>query len=330
MLALLLGLIALGLAPQSAPQTGPPATAARDADLYRAITGRVGRGESYYSAAPAEHRRLGYPLKPFVTVRPPLLAEATASIGATAAGLALRLTVLFTLIAFALRLRQEPVPVPARMAAIALAAASLVVFAQPDLAVWHEIWAGLLVTLALALRTPRHWLASAVIGSIAATLRELAIPFVLVMAFAAIVERRRAEAIGWGIALIVSALLLADHAREVAMVVLDTDRVSPGWVGGGWSTVLSMLGKASIFTLAPDWVVAVLVPLALLGWAGLRSQLGLRAALWTGGMAAAFALVGRPDNIYWGAMIAPVLPVGLAFAPAAVRDLVKAARGGQG
>ncbi len=45
-----------------------------DVDLYRSIAARVANGESYYFAAAAEHRAAQYPLYPFYTVRPPVLA----------------------------------------------------------------------------------------------------------------------------------------------------------------------------------------------------------------------------------------------------------------
>jgi hypothetical protein len=36
-------------------------------------------------------------------------------------------------------------------------------------------------------------------------------------------------------------------------------------------------------------------------------------------------VVGRPDNEYWGELWAPLLPLGLALAPAALGDLAKQA-----
>jgi hypothetical protein len=36
-------------------------------------------------------------------------------------------------------------------------------------------------------------------------------------------------------------------------------------------------------------------------------------------------IIGRPDNFYWAIMLAPLLPIGLAFAPAALRDLIRSA-----
>ncbi|GJE26728.1 hypothetical protein [Methylobacterium organophilum] len=40
-----------------------------------------------------------------------------------------------------------------------------------------------------------------------------------------------------------------------------------------------------------------------------------------GGYLCAFMLVGRPDDTYWILMVGPLLMPGLAFAPAALRDL---------
>ncbi len=40
-----------------------------------------------------------------------------------------------------------------------------------------------------------------------------------------------------------------------------------------------------------------------------------------------FMAVGRPDNYYWGMIFAPLLTMGLPFAPAALDDLVRSAVG---
>ena len=41
--------------------------------------------------------------------------------------------------------------------------------------------------------------------------------------------------------------------------------------------------------------------------------------------AALISLFGRVDTFYWGLMVAPVILVGLAFAPDGVSDLIRAA-----
>src|SRR3546814_12079814 len=52
-----------------------------DHALYARIAQRVAAGESYYTAAAAEHRSGHYPLRPFVTVRLPTLAHIVPPLG---------------------------------------------------------------------------------------------------------------------------------------------------------------------------------------------------------------------------------------------------------
>ncbi len=330
-LALVAALSAYGVVATANPQ---PALAAvtdpikHDAELYRAVAARVAQGENYYRAAAAEQRARGFPLKPFLTVRPPLLASVTAASGGSEAmGWALRLLVLATLAAMIVRLRTAIAHATVRLAAIALSALSLFVVAQPDLAVWHEAWAATLIALSLALHRPGRWLPSVLVALIGACLRELAIPFLFVMAFAATIERRGREAAGWATAIVIAAAALALHAYDVGLVVTATDVQSPGWSGaGGWPFVITMMAKSSVFALLPLWLTALLVPLALLGWAGLHHPFAMRALLWIGGMMAVFTLFGRPDNFYWGMMLGTLLPMGLAFTPSALADLLARAR----
>jgi hypothetical protein len=63
----------------------------------------------------------------------------------------------------------------------------------------------------------------------------------------------------------------------------------------------------------------------VLGWSGWRSPAGSFATLLYLGYGAAFMIAGRNDNFYWGAMIAPTMFIGLAFAPIALRGLLTAA-----
>ena len=38
-----------------------------------------------------------------------------------------------------------------------------------------------------------------------------------------------------------------------------------------------------------------------------------------------FMIAGRPENWYWGALVSPLLLVGLAFTPMALKSLVRSA-----
>jgi hypothetical protein len=300
----------------------------RDADLYRAIAIRIGQGDSYYAAAAAEHRARGFPLKPFITIRPPLLASFTALVGGPEIiGWMFQALVFVTLVLLAIRLQAIILRPAPRIAAIGLAALATLAMAQPELAIWHEAWAATLIALSLAVHRPDRWGLSLAAGLAAALLRELAIPFLAVMAFFALTEHRGREATAWCIAMGVEAAALTIHASNVARMVAVTDSQSPGWTdAGGWPFIIDMMTKSSAFQLVPTATTALLLPLAILGWAGWKHPLAARATLWLVGMVAVFMAVGRADNFYWGMMLAPLFPIGLAFAPRALADLAKAAR----
>ena len=88
----------------------------------------------------------------------------------------------------------------------------------------------------------------------------------------------------------------------------------------------SSLLLGSALAVAPGAVAAVLVPLAFFGW--LFAPRGLRAgALTCVVFAAIFAVIGRPDNAYWGLLDATLLFCGLAFAPrglaATIRSILR-------
>ena len=155
-----------------------------DGALYGAVAARIAAGEGYYDAAVAEHRARGYPLRPFVTVRLPTLASMLAGLGPFWAALLLNLLVVATITAAAMRLRESVATLPAQLAATACAAAGAIMLAQADFVVWHEVWAGLLVALSLACRTERRFAASLACGFAAVAIRELAAPYLAVMAVA--------------------------------------------------------------------------------------------------------------------------------------------------
>jgi len=62
------------------------------------------------------------------------------------------------------------------------------------------------------------------------------------------------------------------------------------------------------------------------GLAGWRGETGRRCLGTTVAYLAAFAVVGQPFNEYWGLLYAPLLPLGIAQAPAALRDLIQSLR----
>lgn len=330
-LALLVLLAAYGAAVRPAPVPRAVGNVAKDrADvlLYEAIVERLRDGGDYYEVATEELRTRNYPLRPFVTVRMPTLAVMLAKLpdGEGTIRLLLGALIVAVLAVWAVRLRDVVTGRLPLGIGVLLVASGMAVFIRPEFLLWHEVWAGLLMALALGLRTPRHWGLAVIAGLAALLIRELALPFIAAMALLAATERRWREAVAWGAVIAVFAAALALHASAVATHVTASDPLSPGWTkAGGWRFVVTILHLTGPLRLAPQISSAVLVPLALLGWAAWRSSTGGRGALALFAYAGTFLLVGRPQNFYWGLLIAPLVPLGLLFAPAALRDLWRAA-----
>ncbi len=329
-LALLVLLTAYGVLlavdAQTPPAAGPIDRGDTDLALYQAVAARVGEGESYYSAAVAEQRTRDYPLRPIVTVRLPTLAWTVGTLGGDLAAQLLRLLMIAAVAAFALRLRKIAPSKPLWAVATFLATAGMTLLTVPAMTFWHESWSALLLALSLACRSRNRWGASLCLGLAAVLFRELALPYLAVMAVLAWCEGSRKEAAAWAAAILIFVAVLAAHATALSAYVTDADAASAGWSSaGGWPFILAMAQRCTLFAFLPPGVIAALVPLALLGWARLGGGTGERAFLLLLGYVAAFMLIGRPDNFYWGFMIAPLLPIGLAFAPLALRDLLRAA-----
>lgn len=336
LLAALAAMIALGLtiALSPAPAAGPTLVGAgtSDAALYRAIVRDTEAGgatpAAYYRAAAAEQRARGYPLKPFVTMREPALALLSARIGAGPLAWLYRVLALAATAVLVWRIQLGAARAE-RLGAALGATLSVLILAQPVMALWHEAWAALLLVLALVASGGRRWWLACLAGLAALLVRELAAPAIVALLFAAIARRRHAEAAGWCMVLGVFALAMIAHAHAVAAVVRPGDIASPGWTRlGGWRFILSMAGNSSALMLLPRWATAIAVPLALFGWAARGDALTDRVALALAALIVPFMGIGRPDNFYWGLLIAPLLPIGLAFAPRALADLARSARQG--
>ena len=161
--------------------------------------------------------------------------------------------------------------------------------------------------------------ASLALGLLAALTRELAAPYLLVMIAMAWRDGERREAMAWAGALVVVGAALFVHAGAVGAQVRPGDLASQGWLKiGGWPFALQTLKWNAFLIAAPEWLVALIAPLALLGLAMWRGGIGDRLALTVFGYLAAFVFVGRAQNHYWGLLIAPLWPLGLLLAPKAL------------
>lgn len=332
-LGLLALLLALCLTALFSPDPQAMGSAARtdsgqtDLMLYEKIVAGVRGGDNYYHVAADALRAGQYPLRPFLTFRMPALATVLAAIPQW---FPIRY-LLFALVlcvagAWAGRLRGALTrPLPA-VAALVLMLGSLLVFLQYELAPFHEIWAALLVALSLAIRRPGRWIEAVAIALAAMLIRETAALYVLIMAVIAYSEGERREAIGWGAALALFAAALGAHAWGVAGVTGPSDAASPGWVGLlGFGFFVKAATLATGLQMFPLWAGVLIAGLAMFGWVSWRDPLGLRMTAMIAAYAAAISLFARIDNFYWALMIAPIFLVGLMFAPAGIRDLVRQA-----
>ena len=327
-LGVVLAVIVYGLVTPPAPKPPkPPAHLTQtDGELYLAIIDRIRKGEDYYAAAAAEQRLRGYPLHPWVTVRPPALARLTAWFNTLegAATLLKGIAVAATL-AMVLRLRRTRDSLVFVGAGAILTA--LAVSFPANVTLFHESWAALLILLSLAVWSEEHFAFSVLAGLAAVYVRELTLPYLLVMLAMALYHRRRNESLVWACAILTIGATLAMHATDVAQVRLDSDQHSPGWASaGGWPFILRMMKETTVMGLLPEWSGAVLIPLSLLGWAAWRHPIAERVLFYLCGMIVAFMIIGRPNNVYWGILLAPLLPIGLLFIPEGVTTLLRRAR----
>lgn len=337
---LLLALALLGSALASLPHRTPAGTASPatmmasandDLALYRNIDLRVSRGENYYAAAATELRADDYPLRPFAAFRLPTLATTTAALGlATMTGLQLAL---FGLMAWAWWRRLDGQFVdPGRRTIGAMLALAGVAFAFSGQYVdLHEVWAGTLIAISLAFHRDERWGWSLAAAALALSIRELALPYVLLMGGMALIHRQWREAAAWSALVVLFAVGMTWHAAEVAKVVLPSDPASPGWTTlAGWDGLVRTFHLAGPLRWLPAAIAMPILILGLFGWLSWRSRTGLTAFLLYLGYALAFMLFGRANNFYWGIMVAPAFLVGLAFVPGAISDLRSAIRGREG
>ncbi len=325
--AAILILLIVILSPATAPLSDRAVGASNnDAALYRDIAAEVGKGQPYYKAMAKQHRAHGYPLKPVMTVRLPTLAWISGALGAGGARLLILALAVLTLGAwlFVLRARHS---LGATAFALTVMTITIIPMTLGSLPLFHESWAALLVALALALwRRDAPWLSMGIALG-AALLREMALPFLVMMALLAGRSRDWKEVAGWTAALAVWGIAYSNHAAAVSALARADDLVSPGWNGlHGWPLFVEAITKTTPLSFLPRAFAGPLTLLSLFGWMSIDSGRGLRVTGWLLGMAAMIMLFARPDNFYWAAILAPLLLAGLAFVPSAWTDLWDAAR----
>lgn len=311
---------------------------ARDDDLalYDRVTERLRRGEDYYEAVAIEHRASRYPLRPGFAVRLPTLATIQAKLlppanpsdgGKVQALLALVL-IAAILIVWWRRLGEEPGAERVRLWATVLVFLGAQILSIGYFFVLHELWSGGLLALAMGLYRPEKgkWTGAWIAAAAALALREHALPFVLLLGAFALWHWRWKEAAAWAFLVALFVAAMAVHLNTVAGLVRPGDPVGPSWLTlRGLSGWMSMVVLSSNLRLIPAMLAGPLMVLMVFGWAGWRRPIATFATLLFLGYGLAFMIGGRGDNWYWGMMIAPMMWLGLAFVPMALKGLASAA-----
>jgi hypothetical protein len=136
-----------------------------------------------------------------------------------------------------------------------------------DCFVAHEFWAGTLIVLSLAAYGRGLVWLSVLSGLLALFLRELALPFVMVMLVLSIWEGHRREALAWFTGIMAFGVGFLVHWSVVTKLITENDRVMEGgWIAfGGWSFVLSTVQMHPYLLLMPLWVTALITPIVFAG-----------------------------------------------------------------
>jgi hypothetical protein len=301
----------------------------RDEDLalYDRVIARLLHGENYYDFIVQEHRAANYPVTPGFAVRLPTLAYLDAWLGLPGQIVCAVLLMIAVLLAWWRRLSEEPGGIDRRPLALALLFLGASLGLNRYYFVLHELWGGMLLALAFGLHRPgKRWGAALAVAALALAIREHALPFVLLMGATAFWRRDGKEGAAWVLLAALFLVGLKIHLDIVAAQVLPSDRSSSSWLAlRGLSGWLSTVVLSSNLRFLPHWLAGPAVVLMMVGWAGWRSPAGMFGTFLFLGYGLAFGIAGRPDNFYWGAMIAPAMFIGLAFTPQALRSLSRAA-----
>jgi len=297
-----------------------------DADLkcYQTIVEQIHAGKSYYSAAGHELRSMGYTTASVFNWRLPALAWMLGHLPSLRTGQILAFALaMATLLIWMTVFHQNQYAFWQVFLGGLLMSGPVIYSLLPGPFLDHEFWAGTFIALSLAAHA-RGWRYGSVAAGLAALfLRELSLPFVCIMMFLAYREGQRREALIWFLGILAFGGELLIHWSIVSKLITENDKVlQGGWiVFGGWPFVLNTAQMHPFIILLPPWVIAIILPLALLGLAGWREAPGIRVACTVGIYILAFSIAGRSFNIYWGLMYAFVMPLGLLHAPHALRKL---------
>lgn len=300
------------LAGSPVANTAGAANAFTDNDLYIAVSRSVANGDSYYRAIVELHRLRDYPLAPASVIRFPTLAYITGNIDAQSATIALLIANILAFIGL------FPGNVLERAGAGVLLAIGGFMAFDPKVAYLHDLWAGLLIGLALIVYSDRRWWISVLAIAAAVAIREHAIIAAVLFGALALFRRNWIEVATWLVVGVLFALGTVAHYWAVSQYTSSADHVSRGWLALlGPKAFLDDVMGLTLLRLLPQWLAGPLALLPFLGWACAKDK---RPLIVFGAYALLFCVFGRRDNFYWGFLVLPAYMAGLALVPRSIME----------
>ncbi|WP_322964007.1 hypothetical protein [Sphingomonas fuzhouensis] len=290
-----------------------------------AILDHVRHGQGFYPAAIDALRENARPLRPVLLAVPLPALPVTLALLPPIVGHALLLLIgLAVVIGWARRCwplfeRNGP-----RALAVVLLVAGLYLAIDPTMVAVPEVWAALLIALSLVQRRPDAMPTAVALGLVAMILSPVALLHALLMGFLAWRAGAHREATGWIIATAIAMIVYAAHTHALNAMVGPIDPVIAAPITlqapGEW---LAATASASGVGVLPAIIALPLALFAALGWAHWRQPVARRTAITLAAYALMALLTGA---LAFTLMVAPLLFLGVVFAPDAVRALIAAAR----
>jgi hypothetical protein len=323
--------VAISLSPWASGFADKPSRGANDVDLYNAEIHRIEQGEHYYSAASAELHARGYPTRSVFNWRTPLPMWLIGILPNELLGRIVIGALAALLLALSMHVMAREAGLRGATLCGLLLVGALMPCWLPRIYIMPVVWAGVLIALSwcfFAIEKPRWGIG---LGIAALFVRELALPYCVVGVGLALVHRRWREVWLWSAGFLAYVVFYAWHVSEVLSRIGPNDHAhAAGWLQFGGAAFVISLAQMNVFLLLlPQWVTAIFLPLAMLGFASWNTAAGKRAGFTMCAFVILVAFIGQPFNQYWGSLFAPLLCLGAAQAPAALGDLVRGVRCGK-
>jgi hypothetical protein len=321
--AAMLLFVGIAISPYASGFADKPLKRPGDIALYQAIVQRIHAGANYYDAAAAELPARGYPTKSVFNWRTPLPLWLLGALPTPMIGRVLLALLAIAMLFGACHLFARDEQMGRGILCGLLMVGTVLPCMLDDLYVSHELWAGVLIMLSVLAYGMRRIGWGVALGFAALVVRELAAPYCVLCCLMAVSERRWREVAAWGGMAALYGLWYGAHVLQVLpRIGPNATAHTDGWIRmGGAAFVISVTQMNAYLLQLPQSITGIYLSLAMLGFAGWTApwgrRAGLTAALYLGG----FAIVGNPFNQYWGSLIAPLLCLGVAQAPAAIVDL---------